>query len=171
MRSGFPKRSCSNNNLKRDDDSSQSHRALGDRRLRLKGSRALASAPASAMATKYRSCLRLRVMSIYAIADFQGTGTPRTVSRSQVWTRASNPQRRGLRLEPEPEVQITRLRVRAPNLLTSRLACSLSALSAKVESRRGQRRAQLGRPDLHGHIHDSHKVYYGIYLCIIRLDA
>ena len=28
MRSGFPKRSCANNNLKRDDDSSQSHLAL-----------------------------------------------------------------------------------------------------------------------------------------------
>ncbi|SPP99111.1 protein of unknown function [Bradyrhizobium vignae] len=29
MRSGFPERSCVNNKLKRDDDSSQSHRALG----------------------------------------------------------------------------------------------------------------------------------------------
>ncbi|SPP91300.1 protein of unknown function [Bradyrhizobium vignae] len=28
MRSGFPERSCVNNKLKRDDDSSKSHRAL-----------------------------------------------------------------------------------------------------------------------------------------------
>jgi hypothetical protein len=30
MCSGFPKRSCSIKELKRDDDSSKSHRALGD---------------------------------------------------------------------------------------------------------------------------------------------
>jgi hypothetical protein len=45
VRSGFPERSCSIKNLKRDDDSTQSHRALAGAARRARGHRCFSEHP------------------------------------------------------------------------------------------------------------------------------